>query len=144
MALSMDEQRILAEIERHLAESDPGLAARLTAFKRSGPSMRIQSPRIQSPRVKVIGSVLAVVAALVLSVMVYAMIPARGQAPGGVITPQVTSKTTASAPGKTAHRPAAASARPPAASNTPVGSSTGASSHTPVREAASETSAPAG
>ncbi len=33
MALSMDEQRMLAEIERRLADDDPVLAARLTAFR---------------------------------------------------------------------------------------------------------------
>jgi hypothetical protein len=30
MALSMDEQRMLAEIERRLAAEDPGLATRLS------------------------------------------------------------------------------------------------------------------
>jgi hypothetical protein len=32
MALSMEEQRILAEIEQHLARAEPALAARLAAF----------------------------------------------------------------------------------------------------------------
>ena len=34
MALSMDEQRMLAEIERRLAAEDPGLAARMSTFRR--------------------------------------------------------------------------------------------------------------
>lgn len=34
MALSMDEQRILAEIEQHLVHDDPSLAQRLAAFER--------------------------------------------------------------------------------------------------------------
>jgi hypothetical protein len=95
MALSMDEQRMLAEIERRLTAEDPGLAARLSSFKRSGPSARIRSPRNL-----IIGSVFAVAAALVLSVMVYAMIPYRTHAPRNVITPQATGKVSVSAPAK--------------------------------------------
>ncbi|MBA9005677.1 MULTISPECIES: DUF3040 domain-containing protein [Thermomonospora] len=34
MALSMEEQRILAQIETHLAHDDPRLAARLSALPR--------------------------------------------------------------------------------------------------------------
>ena len=37
MALSMDEQRILAEIERRLAADDPYLAGNLSAFTRPRP-----------------------------------------------------------------------------------------------------------
>ena len=36
MALSMDEQRMLAEIERRLAAEDPGLAARMSTFRLPG------------------------------------------------------------------------------------------------------------
>src|SRR6516162_10211227 len=36
MALSMEEQRILAEIENELARSEPALAAYLSAFGRTG------------------------------------------------------------------------------------------------------------
>ena len=36
MALSMEEQRILAEIERQLADDDPSLAVRLSTFRRPG------------------------------------------------------------------------------------------------------------
>jgi hypothetical protein len=45
MALSMDEQRMLAEIERRLAAEDPGLAAKLSSFRRPGPAARLRSPR---------------------------------------------------------------------------------------------------
>ena len=93
MALSMDEQRMLAEIERRLAAEDPGLAARLSSFKRPSPSARIRSPRNV-----IIGSVFAVAAALVLSVMVYAMIPYRTHAPRDVISPQATGGVSVSAP----------------------------------------------
>src|SRR2546429_2710482 len=51
MALSADEQRELAEIERRLATDDPGLATCLTAFRRPGPA-RV----LRSPRARIIGS----------------------------------------------------------------------------------------
>ena len=73
MALSMDEQRELAEIERRLGEDDPVLAARLTAFRVPRLSL---GPR--SPRARLVASIgmLAVVA--VVSVFVYAFLPFRG------------------------------------------------------------------
>lgn len=102
MALSMDEQRMLAEIERRLAAEDPGLAARLSSFKRPGPAVKLRSPRS-----KIIGSVFAVAAALVLSVMIYAMIPFRAHVPAkGVTNPQATGGVSASAPVKPAPKPA--------------------------------------
>ena len=45
MALSMDEQRMLAEIERRLAAQDPGLATRLSSFRRPGPAARLRTTR---------------------------------------------------------------------------------------------------
>jgi cytoskeletal protein RodZ len=105
MALSMDEQRMLAEIERRLAAEDPGLAARLSSFKRPGPAVKLRSPRS-----KIIGSLFAVAAALVLSVMIYAMIPFRAHAPKDTTNPQATGGVSASAPVKPAPKPAAKSA----------------------------------
>ncbi|HEX6454826.1 MAG TPA: DUF3040 domain-containing protein [Trebonia sp.] len=105
MALSMDEQRMLAEIERRLAAEDPGLAARLSSFKRSGPAVKLRSPRS-----KIIGSLFAVAAALVLSVMIYAMIPFRAHVPKGATNPQATGGVSASAPVKPAPKPVAKSA----------------------------------
>ena len=72
MALSADEQRALAEIERRLATDDPGLATCMTAFRRPGPS-RILS----SPRARIIGSLFTVLLVAMVSLMVYAMIPFR-------------------------------------------------------------------
>lgn len=72
MALSMDEQRILAEIERRLAAEDPGLAARLSSFRRPGPAARLRTTRGM-----VIGSLLGVVLIGAVSLMVYAMMPFR-------------------------------------------------------------------
>jgi hypothetical protein len=72
MALSADEQRELAEIERRLATDDPGLATCLTAFRRPGPS-RV----LRSPRARIIGSLFTVLLVAMVSLMVYAMIPFR-------------------------------------------------------------------
>jgi Protein of unknown function (DUF3040) len=70
MALSMDEQRVLAEIERRLAADDPGLATCLTSFRRPGPATVLRSPRA-----RIIGSLFAVLLVAMVSLMVYAMIP---------------------------------------------------------------------
>ena len=72
MALSMDEQRMLAEIEQRLAAEDPVLAARLSAFRR--PS-RVSVFR--SARARVIGSLLTVAVVAMVSLMVYAIFPFR-------------------------------------------------------------------
>jgi hypothetical protein len=87
MALSADEQRALAEIERRLASDDPGLASCMTAFRRPGPG-RI----LRSPRARIIGSLFTVLLVAMVSLMVYAMIPFRthnARTPGtpGATTP---------------------------------------------------------
>jgi hypothetical protein len=74
MALSMDEQRMLDEIERRLADDDPMLAARLTSFR---------LPRLtfatRSARSRLVASLLMLVVVGVVSVFVYALIPFRSQ-----------------------------------------------------------------
>jgi hypothetical protein len=72
MALSADEQRALAEIERRLVTDDPGLATCLTAFRRPGPA-RV----LRSPRARIIGSLFTVLLVAMVSLMVYALIPFR-------------------------------------------------------------------
>jgi len=113
MALSMDEQRALAEIERRLAADDPGLATCLTAFRRPGPANVLRSPRA-----RIVGSLFTVLLVAMVSLMVYAMIPfrthgARPSAPsstgtssnvaitatGGSLPPSVKASTSASASG---------------------------------------------
>ena len=74
MALSMDEQRMLAEIERRLAAEDPGLATRLSSFRRPRPASRLRSTRG-----KIIGSLCTVVLLAVIGLTVYAMVPFRAQ-----------------------------------------------------------------
>jgi Protein of unknown function (DUF3040) len=75
MALSMDEQRMLAEIERRLADDDPVLAARLTTFRL--PRLAL-APR--SPRSRLMASLLMLCVVAVVSVFVYALMPFRSQA----------------------------------------------------------------
>jgi cytoskeletal protein RodZ len=73
MALSQDEQRMLAEMERRLAADDPGLASCLTTFRRPGPGTVLRSPRA-----RIIGSLFTVLLVAMVSLMVYAMVPFRG------------------------------------------------------------------
>jgi hypothetical protein len=73
MALSMDEQRVLAEIEKRLVAEEPALAACLTSFRRPGPALMLKSPRA-----RILGSLFTVALVAVISLMVYAMIPFRG------------------------------------------------------------------
>jgi hypothetical protein len=72
MALSMDEQRMLAEIERRLAAEDPGLATKLSSFRRPRPA-----PGLRGTRGKIIGSLCAFVLLAVIGVTVYATIAVR-------------------------------------------------------------------
>src|SRR5271168_373619 len=103
MALSMDEQRVLAEIERRLAADDPGLATCLTSFRRPGPATVLRSPRA-----RIIGSLFTVLLVAMVSLMVYAMIPFRAHAR----TPSTPSTVTAT--GANIHSVSA----PPASANT--------------------------
>ena len=150
MALSADEQRALAEIERRLATDDPGLATCMTAFRRPGPS-RI----LRSPRARIIGSLFTVLLVAMVSLMVYAMIPFRthartsdqpaaGTSSNVSITPTGTSgpaqnsplasaSTSASATG------AASSAPPSAGAGTGSGQATSAGSQAADQVASSAT-----
>jgi hypothetical protein len=74
MALSMDEQRMLAEIERRLAAEDPGLATRLSSFRRPGPSAGLRTRR---GRLIVLACMIALIA--IASAVIYALIPFRPQ-----------------------------------------------------------------
>ena len=92
MALSMDEQRMLAEIERRLAAQDPGLATRLSSFRRPGPAARLRTTRG-----KIIGSICTIALLAIIAMTVYATIPFRAN--GQKLTKQPTA-TSSSAPVK--------------------------------------------
>jgi cytoskeletal protein RodZ len=111
MSLSMDEQRMLAEIERRLSAEDPKLAAKLSAFRRPGPA-----GRLRSPRGRIIGSLFTVALVAVISMMVYAMVPFRAHVRSNT-TPQASST---SAPARTGQATSApnASAQPRAGTST--------------------------
>jgi hypothetical protein len=72
MALSMDEQRMLAEIERRLAAEDPGLATRLSSFKRPGPAAGLRTPR---GRLIMLACMIALIA--IVSAVIYLLVPFR-------------------------------------------------------------------
>ena len=126
MALSADEQRALAEIERRLATDDPGLATCMTAFRRPGPS-RV----LRSPRARIIGSLFTVLLVAMVSLMVYAMIPFRGNnvRPSSSQTTAGTSATPASTDGQARNSPLASASTD--------ASATGAASPAPPSTAAS-------
>jgi len=79
MALSMEEQRILAGIEQELERSEPVLAACLTMFSRPGRAglLRVPDARRRSSRAVTVASVVAVVMLTVLPVVIYAMVALR-------------------------------------------------------------------
>jgi hypothetical protein len=75
MALSMDEQRILDEIERGLGSADPLLAARLSSFgfQRTALSLRTR-------RARVVASLATLIVVAAMSLVVYSLVPFRAVA----------------------------------------------------------------
>ncbi len=90
MALSMDEQRMLAEIERRLAAEDPGLASRLSSFRRPGPAAKLRTTRG-----KIIGSLFTVALAAAISLVIYALVPFRAHSYKPATSPQASSSAPA-------------------------------------------------
>lgn len=111
MALSMEEQRILDEMERRLADDDPSLASRLASFSGPGLSAAWRSPRA---RVLVWVATLAVIA--VVALMVYSMMPFRAAASRHAPAHQPTATPGATTSAKV---PGAASGRAAKAGQTP-------------------------
>ena len=135
MALSMDEQRMLAEIERRLAAEDPGLASCLTTFRRPSPA-----GVLRSPRARIIGSLFTVLLVAMVSLMVYAMIPFRAHTPRNSLTPVAPGGSAISAAGsqlpgtQLASAGASTSVRPStqvSATNRPDGHSSGTATAQP-------------
>jgi hypothetical protein len=151
MALSMDEQRVLAEIERRLAADDPGLATCLTSFRRPGPVAVLRSPRA-----RIVGSLFTVLLVAMVSLMVYAMIPFRphgartpaapgtgtqssskvfGSASGADLRPGTTPRVSASAGAKVGPGPGApGKSATPSAGTSAAGNAQGANGQEAVRK----------
>ncbi len=72
MALSMDEQRILDEIERGLAGADPLLAARLSSF-----GFQRTALTLRTRRARVVVSFVTLIVVAAMSLVVYALVPFR-------------------------------------------------------------------
>ena len=135
MALSMDEQRMLAEIERRLAAEDPGLAAKLSSFRRPGPAVKFRSTRS-----RIIGSLFTVALLAVVSLMVYAMVPFRAHGPKTTQTPQTSTSAPANpassaassviAPGTSASAQGSTHATSPATAKTATAKTTTAAKTT--------------
>ena len=114
MALSMDEQRILAEIERRLAADDPYLAGNLSAFTRPrlGASIRAAKGRL-------LATVVAVAAVALAALVIYSFVPFRviarqnDQPSGQQTTQQAKQPATASPPAATASAASVTSATQP-------------------------------
>jgi hypothetical protein len=70
VALSMEEQRILDEMERNLAAEDPRLASRLGAFGQQ----RLRSP-LRSQQARTISGVLALALIAAVTIMVFVISP---------------------------------------------------------------------
>jgi hypothetical protein len=108
MALSMDEQRILDQIERGLASADPALATRMASF---GAPRRIVALRMR--RLRLMASLMTLVVIATVSLVVYALAPFRS-----VADRHAGSKASSpphavmSNPSPPAHSPAPASAAP--------------------------------
>jgi cytoskeletal protein RodZ len=72
MALSMDEQRILDQIERGLASADPALATRMASF---GAPRRLTALRVR--RLRLVASLMTLLVVASVSLVVYALVPFR-------------------------------------------------------------------
>jgi cytoskeletal protein RodZ len=114
----MDEQRMLAEIERRLSAEDPRLAARLSSFRRPGPAATLRSPRG-----RIIGSLFTVALVAVISMMVYAMVPFRAHGPKTTYSPQASTSAV--------HNPAPSGGANTSASATGANTRTSATVKTP-------------
>src|SRR6516164_9532460 len=93
MALPMDEQRILEEMERMLAADDPRLAARLAAFGQPGFGQALRTRRARATLSVMVLILIAAVAAVVylMSVLRPGTVPThhgQGQAPTSTARPR--------------------------------------------------------
>ena len=86
MALPMDEQRILEEMERMLAADDPRLAARLAAFGQPGVGQVLRTRKARAVMSLLTVAVIAAAAAVIYMVSAFHLNPANQNNPHGVRT----------------------------------------------------------
>jgi len=146
MALSMDEQRVLAEIERRLSAEEPRLAACMTSFRRPGPAVALRSPRA-----RILGSLFTVMLVAMISLMAYAMIPFRGahssRTPGAPSSPPgLTSLTASGTPGSVSFSaaPGSGAAKTAVGTHATAASATGVTAHAKTTPTAKATEAKSG
>jgi Protein of unknown function (DUF3040) len=120
MALSQDEQRALAEIERRLAAEDPRLASSLATFRRPTPGALLRSPRA-----RVIGTLFSVVLVAAISLMFYAMSPFRVHSPRAPVVPTASSQDRATLASTGSAAQLHATQQAPGASGIPVHTAVG-------------------
>lgn len=88
MALPMDEQRILDEMERMLAADDPRLAARLAAFGQPGLGQVLQTRRARATLSLMALLLIAAVAAVIYMVSAFRLTGTVNQSRPGQVTQQ--------------------------------------------------------
>ncbi len=128
MALSMDEQRILDQIERGLASADPALATRMSSF---GVPRRL--PTLRMRRIRLVASLMTLLVVASVSLVVYALVPFRTgtdrHAGSKASSPAHPVMTAPSHPGHSSPQASAAQASAAPASASPaLGTSAAASS----------------
>lgn len=106
MALPMDEQRILDEMERVLAAEDPRLAARLSSFGQPSFAQLLRTGRARATFSVLALALIAAVAAVIYMVSAFRLTtPTQSTTPRHVVTQPVATTSagaTASAAGTTA------------------------------------------
>jgi hypothetical protein len=139
MALSMDEQRILDQIERGLASADPALATRMASF---GASRRITTLRMR--RLRLVASLITLLVVASVSLVVYALVPFRTgtdrHAGSKASSPAHPVMTAPSHPGHSSPQASAAQASAAPASASPALGASAAASQAPSTHAGTSAS----
>ena len=140
MALSMDEQRILDQIERGLASADPALATRMASF---GAPRRITTLRMR--RIRLVASLMTLLVVASVSLVVYALVPFRTgtdrHAGSKASAPAHPVMTAPSHPGHSSAQASPAQASPGQASAAPASASPGLGTSAAASTAAASSAA---
>jgi hypothetical protein len=137
MALSMDEQRILDQIERGLASADPALATRMASF---GAPRGITALRMR--RLRLVASLMTLLVVATISLVVYALVPFRTvadrHAGGKASSPAHPVMTAPSHPGHASPQASAGQASAAPASAAPASASPGLGTSAAANSAAGQ------